>query len=159
MTDSPLKEKLKSCLKGPFRITGLSIGHRGGRTLRFPEETVESTYTGARSVNSFTMLKSVFIMPLHTSEIISMALRIGLRTNVMLTFCIEWVLVSLSVMSHSPKTEDSCAAIAAAIYTQQPTSSQNQNWPRNAPLLSRPLTLLLPPVHSAVLAILLQLNT
>jgi glycerophosphoryl diester phosphodiesterase len=57
MADSPLKEKLKSCLNGPFSITGFSIGHRGGGTLQFPEETVESIYAGARSVNSFCHVK------------------------------------------------------------------------------------------------------
>lgn len=48
MTDSPLKQKLESCENGPFEITGFSIGHRGGGTLMFPEETVESTMAGAR---------------------------------------------------------------------------------------------------------------
>lgn len=48
MTESPLKDKLKSCENGPFQVTGFSIGHRGGGTLQFPEETVESTMAGAR---------------------------------------------------------------------------------------------------------------
>jgi glycerophosphoryl diester phosphodiesterase len=48
MTDSPLKTKLQTCENGPFEITGFSIGHRGGGTLQFPEETVESTMAGAR---------------------------------------------------------------------------------------------------------------
>lgn len=48
MTDSPLKKKLQSCENGPFEITGFTIGHRGGGTLQFPEETVESTMAGAR---------------------------------------------------------------------------------------------------------------
>lgn len=48
MTNSPLKTKLQSCENGPFEVTGWSIGHRGGGTLQFPEETVESTMAGAR---------------------------------------------------------------------------------------------------------------
>merc|ERR1712093_957786 len=40
MTESPLKKKLESCENGPFSVTGFSIGHRGGATLQFPEETV-----------------------------------------------------------------------------------------------------------------------
>jgi glycerophosphoryl diester phosphodiesterase len=48
MTDSPLKTKLQSCENGPFEITEFSIGHRGGGTLQFLEETVESTMAGAR---------------------------------------------------------------------------------------------------------------
>jgi glycerophosphoryl diester phosphodiesterase len=48
MTASSLKEKLQSCQNGPFSITDFSIGHRGGGTLQFPEETVESTLAGAR---------------------------------------------------------------------------------------------------------------
>merc|ERR1712098_410001 len=31
-----------------FSVTGFSIGHRGGATLQFPEETVENTIAGAR---------------------------------------------------------------------------------------------------------------
>lgn len=48
MTASPLKTKLQSCENKPNSITGFSIGHRGGGTLQFPEETVESTMAGAR---------------------------------------------------------------------------------------------------------------
>jgi len=48
MTAGPLKSKLQSCENGPFSITDFSIGHRGGGTLQFPEETVESTMAGAR---------------------------------------------------------------------------------------------------------------
>ncbi len=48
MTKSPLKDKLQSCENGPFSISDFSIGHRGGGTLQFPEETVESTMAGAR---------------------------------------------------------------------------------------------------------------
>jgi glycerophosphoryl diester phosphodiesterase len=48
MTSSALKTKLEKCANGPFSVTGFSIGHRGGGTLQFPEETVESTMAGAR---------------------------------------------------------------------------------------------------------------
>jgi glycerophosphoryl diester phosphodiesterase len=48
MTDGPLKSKLQSCENGPFQITDWSIGHRGGGTLQFPEETVESVMAGAK---------------------------------------------------------------------------------------------------------------
>jgi glycerophosphoryl diester phosphodiesterase len=48
MTETALKDKLTSCENGPFAITDFSIGHRGGGTLQFPEETVESTIAGAR---------------------------------------------------------------------------------------------------------------
>jgi len=48
MTESSLKDKLASCENTPGKITGWSIGHRGGGTLMFPEETVESTRAGAR---------------------------------------------------------------------------------------------------------------
>ncbi|KIW27617.1 uncharacterized protein PV07_07342 [Cladophialophora immunda] len=48
MTDGPLKQKLESCYNGPFEVTTWSIGHRGGGTLQFPEESVESTMAGAR---------------------------------------------------------------------------------------------------------------
>lgn len=48
MTDSPLKSKLQSCENGPFSITGFTVGHRGGATLQFPEETVQDTQAGAR---------------------------------------------------------------------------------------------------------------
>ena len=48
MTESALKDKLETCENGPFSITNFTIGHRGGGTLMFPEETVESTMAGAR---------------------------------------------------------------------------------------------------------------
>jgi glycerophosphoryl diester phosphodiesterase len=48
MTDSALKTKLQSCENGPFSVTDFSIGHRGGGTLQFPEETVQSEMAGAR---------------------------------------------------------------------------------------------------------------
>lgn len=48
MTESPLKDKLRSCQSGPFSVTDFSLGHRGGAALQFPEETVESTMAGAR---------------------------------------------------------------------------------------------------------------
>ena len=48
MTESTLKDKLQSCENGPYQITDFTIGHRGGGTLQFPEETVESTLAGAR---------------------------------------------------------------------------------------------------------------
>jgi glycerophosphoryl diester phosphodiesterase len=48
MTDSPLKQKLESCKNKPVTITDFSIGHRGGGTLQFPEETVQSEDAGAR---------------------------------------------------------------------------------------------------------------
>ncbi|KAJ8608336.1 hypothetical protein MRB53_039676 [Persea americana] len=43
MTDSALKTKLQQCENSAYSITDWSIGHRGGGTLQFPEETVEST--------------------------------------------------------------------------------------------------------------------
>ena len=48
MTDGPLKQKLQSCENKPVAINGFSIGHRGGGTLQFPEETVQSEDAGAR---------------------------------------------------------------------------------------------------------------
>lgn len=48
MTDSSLKQSLKACENGPFQITDFSIGHRGGGTLQFPEETEQSVMAGAR---------------------------------------------------------------------------------------------------------------
>ncbi|KAH7076046.1 PLC-like phosphodiesterase [Paraphoma chrysanthemicola] len=48
MTDSPLKEKLLSCQNKPVTITDFAIGHRGGGTLQFPEETKQSEDAGAR---------------------------------------------------------------------------------------------------------------
>jgi len=47
MDDSPLKEKLQSCSKGPFYKSDFSIGHRGA-PLQFPEHTVESYRAAAR---------------------------------------------------------------------------------------------------------------
>ncbi len=41
MDSSPLKKKLESCGKGPFKKTDFSIGHRGA-ALQFPEHTKES---------------------------------------------------------------------------------------------------------------------
>jgi len=48
MTDSPLKRKLQSCENKPVAINSFTIGHRGGGTLQFPEETVRSEDAGAR---------------------------------------------------------------------------------------------------------------
>lgn len=48
MTESSLKDKLRSCENGPFSVTGFSIGHRGGGTLQIPEATSESVMAGAR---------------------------------------------------------------------------------------------------------------
>ncbi|KAH5068692.1 hypothetical protein HBH95_190550 [Parastagonospora nodorum] len=48
MTDGPLKHKLQSCENKPVAISDFSIAHRGGGTLQFPEETVESEEAGAR---------------------------------------------------------------------------------------------------------------
>jgi glycerophosphoryl diester phosphodiesterase len=48
MTDGPLKYKLQSCENKPVSISDFSIGHRGGGTLQFPEETVQSEEAGAR---------------------------------------------------------------------------------------------------------------
>ena len=48
MTDSGLKRKLQSCENGPFSVTTFTIGHRGGGTLQFPEETIQSEQAGAR---------------------------------------------------------------------------------------------------------------
>lgn len=48
MTDSSLKRKLQSCENKPVAITGFSIGHRGGGTLQFPEESRQSEDAGAR---------------------------------------------------------------------------------------------------------------
>ena len=47
MDASPLKRKLQSCAKGPFRKTDFSIGHRGA-PLQFPEHTKESYEAAAR---------------------------------------------------------------------------------------------------------------
>jgi glycerophosphoryl diester phosphodiesterase len=48
MTQSYLSCGLEHCENGPFSVTSFTIGHRGGGTLQFPEETVESTMAGAR---------------------------------------------------------------------------------------------------------------
>jgi glycerophosphoryl diester phosphodiesterase len=47
MDDGPLKSRLMSCRKGPFKRTDFSIGHRGA-ALQFPEHTKESYEAGAR---------------------------------------------------------------------------------------------------------------
>lgn len=47
MKESPLKEKLLSCVGKEFKRSDLSIGHRGA-PLQFPEHTVESYRAGAR---------------------------------------------------------------------------------------------------------------
>ncbi|CZR50308.1 related to glycerophosphoryl diester phosphodiesterase family protein [Phialocephala subalpina] len=48
MTNGPLKDSLVGCENNVQEITEFTIGHRGGGTLQFPEETVESTMAGAR---------------------------------------------------------------------------------------------------------------
>ncbi|KAK1773074.1 PLC-like phosphodiesterase [Copromyces sp. CBS 386.78] len=48
MEDSPLKSKLQSCSEKQMRPSRWSIGHRGGGTLQFPEETVASIMAGTR---------------------------------------------------------------------------------------------------------------
>ena len=48
MDKGELKEKLESCSEGPFEVTDFTIGHRGGGTLQFPEETRQSYEAGAR---------------------------------------------------------------------------------------------------------------
>ena len=47
MDQSPLKEKLGSCEKGPFKRTDFSIGHRGA-AMQFPEHTQESYEAAAK---------------------------------------------------------------------------------------------------------------
>ncbi len=47
MAESPLKQKLLSCAKGPFRRTDFAIGHRGA-CLGYPEHTRESYEAAAR---------------------------------------------------------------------------------------------------------------
>lgn len=47
MDDSELKEKLKSCMAGPFAKSDWSIGHRGA-AMQFPEHTKESYTAAAR---------------------------------------------------------------------------------------------------------------
>jgi glycerophosphoryl diester phosphodiesterase len=48
MTEGPLKTKLQSCQNKPVTINSFVIGHRGGGTLQFPEETIQSEDAGAR---------------------------------------------------------------------------------------------------------------
>jgi glycerophosphoryl diester phosphodiesterase len=48
MDEGGLKRKLKSCKDRDFLVSKFSIGHRGGGTLQFPEETKESYEAGAR---------------------------------------------------------------------------------------------------------------
>ncbi|MFK7966737.1 MAG: glycerophosphodiester phosphodiesterase family protein [Burkholderiaceae bacterium] len=47
MDESPLKDKLQSCRKGPFYKSDFSIGHRGA-PLQFPEHTEQSYRAAAR---------------------------------------------------------------------------------------------------------------
>ena len=47
MDDSPLKEQLASCAKGPFTSSKFSIGHRGA-PMMFPEHTLESYEAAAK---------------------------------------------------------------------------------------------------------------
>jgi len=48
MTEGPLRSKLESCYNNDFEVTGFTIGHRGGGTLQFPEETAQDEQAGAR---------------------------------------------------------------------------------------------------------------
>ena len=48
MEDSRLKRELQSCSEDPLRTTDFTIGHRGGATLQFPEETREDYEAGIR---------------------------------------------------------------------------------------------------------------
>jgi len=48
MEDSRLKRELLSCAEDPLRTTDFTIGHRGGATLQFPEETREDFEAGIR---------------------------------------------------------------------------------------------------------------
>jgi glycerophosphoryl diester phosphodiesterase len=48
MDEGRLKKRLQSCSEGPFEKSDFSIGHRGGGTLQFPEETRQSYEAGAR---------------------------------------------------------------------------------------------------------------
>jgi glycerophosphoryl diester phosphodiesterase len=48
MDEGELKNKLLSCSEMDFKPTKFSIGHRGGGTLQFPEETKESIMAGTR---------------------------------------------------------------------------------------------------------------
>jgi glycerophosphoryl diester phosphodiesterase len=47
MAQSPLKDKLLSCDKGPFKSSKFSIGHRGA-SMQFPEHTKESYMAAAK---------------------------------------------------------------------------------------------------------------
>lgn len=47
MDQGPLRDKLESCERGPFKRTDFSIGHRGA-PLQFPEHTLESYEAAAR---------------------------------------------------------------------------------------------------------------
>lgn len=47
MDESPLKEQLASCAKGPFTSSKFSIGHRGA-PMMFPEHTLESYEAAAK---------------------------------------------------------------------------------------------------------------
>lgn len=46
MTQSPLKDKLERCNRGPFKSSKFSIGHRGA-SMQFPEHTKESYVAAA----------------------------------------------------------------------------------------------------------------
>jgi glycerophosphoryl diester phosphodiesterase len=48
MDEGMLKHKLQLCEDQDFKVSQFSIGHRGGGTLQFPEETKESYEAGAR---------------------------------------------------------------------------------------------------------------
>ncbi|HKP94128.1 MAG TPA: glycerophosphodiester phosphodiesterase family protein [Fibrobacteria bacterium] len=48
MDEGKLKDKLESCSEDPLRKSDFSIGHRGGGTLQYPEETRQSYEAGAR---------------------------------------------------------------------------------------------------------------
>jgi glycerophosphoryl diester phosphodiesterase len=48
MDNSRLKRELLSCSEDPVRTTDFTIGHRGGATLQFPEETREDYEAGIR---------------------------------------------------------------------------------------------------------------
>ena len=50
MQESPLKEQLQRCEKGPFKSSKFSIGHRGA-PMQFPEHTKES-YTAAAKMGA-----------------------------------------------------------------------------------------------------------
>ncbi|KAK3390707.1 PLC-like phosphodiesterase [Podospora didyma] len=48
MEEGPLKKQLASCSEKDIKPSSWSIGHRGGGTLQFPEETYESIMAGSR---------------------------------------------------------------------------------------------------------------